>query len=187
MMKEEAARQEARPIDFGEWIASLEIKVEFSTPSTEEEKARVVQVSNRTNQFNFTTERLNSFPTEPVETSIVHVTDKYGDYGIAGVMLFSIEGTRLTLINFMMSCRVLGRGVEQRMMAWLGETAVKRGCDKVKINFTPTVRNVPAKKFLNEYSLMPDGGASLAAADFSAETVRDIGARCRAYVSYVVY
>ena len=39
-MKAEAARQEARPIDFGEWIASLEIKVEFSTPSTEEEKAR---------------------------------------------------------------------------------------------------------------------------------------------------
>ena len=49
-------------------------------------------------------------------------------------MLFSVEGTTLLLNNFMMSCRVLGRGVEQRMMAWLGETAAQRGCDKAQIN-----------------------------------------------------
>ena len=51
---------------------------------------RAVQLSQRTNQFNFTTERLTAFPAAPVEVLVAKVSDKYGDYGIVGVIIFQV-------------------------------------------------------------------------------------------------
>ena len=158
-MHHEAARQGARPLDFGEWISSLRITIGFEAPTSDDDRARVVQMAARTNQFNFTTERLAAFPPPPVQVAIVRVADRYGDYGVVGTMIYRIDGQTLALENFMMSCRVLGRGVEQAMMAWIGACALKAGCTSVRLTFIATERNVPARHFLSDYGLLPaDGG-----------------------------
>jgi len=66
-----------------------------------------------------------------------------------------VAGAELKLHNFMMSCRVLGRGVEQQMMARVGKEAQQRGCSTVVITFKETPRNEPAKRFLSENELLP--------------------------------
>lgn len=53
-----------------------------------EEVPRVIQMSKKINQFNFTTLRLSSIP-EGVEVQTTHVSDKYGDYGLVGAAIFS--------------------------------------------------------------------------------------------------
>ncbi|MEP6601949.1 MAG: phosphopantetheine-binding protein, partial [Nitrospirota bacterium] len=69
-------------------------------------------------------------------------------YGLTGVMLFQTGSGRLTVDTFLLSCRALGRGVEHRMLAALGETAQSRGLTEVQIAFLPTARNKPALIFL---------------------------------------
>ena len=141
----------------------------FTTPQGAEERARVVQLSSRTNQFNFLSEkRLRAFPEPPAEVTLVTVVDKYGDYGAVGVLVVTEECVHplearptLTLDHFVMSCRVPGRGVEQAM-SWVGALAVARGCATVVVLFDPTERNLPARQFSSAHGILPGDGRSLA-------------------------
>ena len=63
----------------------------------------------------------------------------------------------LRVDTFLLSCRALGRGVEHRMVARLGEIALERGLETVEIPFVPGQRNRPAALFL-ESLCAPDGG-----------------------------
>ncbi len=82
------------------------------------------------------------------ECYIVQVSDRFGDYGIVGVLIFSQNQQDLILDTFLLSCRVLGRGVEHRVMAWLGALAVERGMPFVTAAFEATTKNLPARQFL---------------------------------------
>ena len=90
---------------FGEYIESLKVEVLIAPPADTKEQERVVQLSVRTNQFNFVGEagRLAGFPTAPLEVLVAHVKDRYGDYGLVGVMIFEeVKEVELRLHNFMM-------------------------------------------------------------------------------------
>jgi FkbH-like protein len=150
--------QRSKTATFGEYIASLNVQVTLTPCADRLEEERVVQLSQRTNQFNLTTERLDAFPAPPQEVLVAKVSDKYGDYGIIGVIIFQVAGSELKLHNLMMSCRVLGRGVEQQMMSHIGRLAQQKGCTAVVIAFKETPRNEPAKHFLSENKLLPLGG-----------------------------
>ena len=177
-MTEKTRRSErAAATSFADYIKSLKIKIEISACASADEMERVVQLANRTNQFNFTTERIQNFPAEPLEVVVARVSDKHGDYGLVGVLIFDAasDADVLTLSNFMMSCRVLGRGVEQRMMAKLGEIAKEHGKKSIAIKIVPTEKNVPARNFLSAFKLMPEGGSEAAAsAIFDADKVANV-------------
>ena len=70
-------------------------------------------------------------------SQIVRVDDKYGEYGLVGVLFHHVaeEEDTLVLDNLLMSCRVLGRGVEHRMIAELGNVALSKGASKVEMRF----------------------------------------------------
>ena len=182
MVREEAARQNgAKALDFGAWIASLELRVSFTTPQGAEERARVVQLSSRTNQFNFSEKRLRAFPEPPAEVTLVTVVDKYGDYGAVGVLVVTESRDHplearptLRLDHFVMSCRVLGRGVEQAMMSWVGALAVARGCATVVVRFDPTERNLPARQFLSAHGILPGDGRTPATRAYDAPRIAAI-------------
>ena len=178
VVTEKTRRSErAAATSFADYIKSLKIKIDISACASTEERERVVQLANRTNQFNFTTERIQNFPAEPLEVAVARVKDKHGDYGLVGVLIFDAtsDADVLTLSNFMMSCRVLGRGVEQRMMAKLGEIAKERGKKSVAVKIAPTEKNVPARNFLAAFELMPEGGAEAASsAVFDANKVAQV-------------
>ena len=117
---------------FGDFIRSLELRVDVA-PLDRADLARVLQLTQKTNQFNFTTLRLDSLPAEfDVETT--RVSDRYGDYGLVGATMSRAAGSdTLVLENLLMSCRSLGRGVEAQMLASIGKRALARGLSRVEI------------------------------------------------------
>lgn len=136
-----------------EFIEGLNLEISVKNPSAEE-ISRVSQLTYRTNQFNFTTIRRSEdeikdlLQKDGFECKVCRVKDRFGNYGLVGVMLYQKLPDSLILDSFMLSCRVLGRGVEHRMLKYLGEAAKSSGIETVQINFKKTEKNLPALNFL---------------------------------------
>lgn len=135
-----------------EFLTRLELKIEISQPSPSQ-LARVSQLTQRTNQFNFTTIRRSEAEVEQLsqlgrECRIVQVSDRFGDYGLVGAMIFAADSDALNIDTFLLSCRVLGRGVEHQMLNHLGEIARERHLTWVNAPYIPTKKNLPALNFL---------------------------------------
>ena len=149
----ERVRAERQSASLEEFLASLNLRVHI-TPMQEDQISRVAQLTERTNQMNFTTIRrsesriLGLMRSEGYECLTVDVSDRFGGYGLTGVMLFRSIPNALSVDTFLLSCRALGRGVEHRMLARLGEIAAARGLAEVEIPFVPTPRNRPAGALL---------------------------------------
>jgi FkbH-like protein len=143
-----------------EFLTSLRIEIQLA-PVTESELPRVVQLMQRTTQFNLTgvlhTEQ--SLISTLVEGShqcwTVRVQDIFGDYGLVGVILFGTTHEALNVEAFLLSCRALGRGVEDRMVEKLKECAREQGVDRIAVPFVPTARNRPALEFLQRLCGVP--------------------------------
>ncbi len=154
MYQQEAERarfQRAAPT-IGEFLAGLDLRVTIAPPSAEQ-VARVAQLTQRTSQFNFTTVRRNEgevrgLGQSGLECRIVEVRDRFGDYGLVGVMIFGVRGETLLVDTFLLSCRVLGRGVEHRMLRELGGFAQARNLARVTAPIHFTRKNQPARDFL---------------------------------------
>jgi acyl carrier protein len=149
----ERARLEKQAKTLEEFIHSLQLQVRISELRPEA-LARAAQLTQRTNQMNFTTIRRGEAEIQALVSSgaaeclTVEVTDRFGSYGLTGLTIFRAGIEALLVDTFLLSCRVLGRGVEHRLLAKLGEIAVSRGLLRVEIPFVPTPRNQPALMFL---------------------------------------
>ncbi len=160
-----AERQRAARLagSLAEFIAGINLRVRIAAPGASE-LARVAQLTQRTNQMNtggrrYTEAELRArLEAGEIECLAVDVSDRFGDYGLVGVILYRAEGTTLHLETLLLSCRALGRGVEHRMLAHLGKLAVGRGLDAVEIAFTRTSRNTPARAFLESLGVGCEGG-----------------------------
>jgi len=132
-----------------EFLASLELEIEIA-PVRPEDIARVAQLTQRTNQMNTSLVRMTEAEVRafPGECLTVRVRDRFGDYGLTGAMLFHAANGTLVVDAFMLSCRALGRGVEHRMLARLGEIAAARGLQTLDVTFVAGKRNQPAAAFL---------------------------------------
>lgn len=137
------------------FYATLQLQVSVESV-TEETLERAAQLTQRTNQFNCSTRRRNvaelqQLQAEGMELYTVAVSDRFGDYGITGLVALRPEASRLAVDTLLLSCRVLGRGVEHAVARWLGERA---GGMEVEIAFAHTAKNAPAAEFLR--SLAPE-------------------------------
>ena len=144
-------REEAPTLE--SFLVGLQLKIGIES-LTPEQLPRVSQLTQRTNQFNCTTlRRTESQIQQPwsageLECLTVTVSDRFGDYGLVGVMMFRTNPEALSIDTFLLSCRVLGRGVEHDMLRRLGEVAVSRGISRVDIQFVPSKKNSPALSFM---------------------------------------
>jgi FkbH-like protein/FkbM family methyltransferase len=140
-------------LTFGAFYAGLGLQVRVNGAAAHH-LGRVAQLTQRTNQFNFTTlkrheaELQELLRSKILEGFIVEVSDRFGDYGLVGSMLFRCLPEAMVVDTFVLSCRALGKGVEHRMLSWLGQTAIERGLQHVMIPFLPTGKNRPALDFL---------------------------------------
>ena len=153
MYRENVARRalEQSSSDIEQFLATLDMKIDIATP-VDNEWPRLEQLTQRTNQFNFTTRRrsaseLQSLLQTGASVLRVRVADRFGDYGIVGLVVADEDGTALRADTFLLSCRVLGRGVEHAMLRALGEIAQSAGLTEVVLLHVPTARNVPARAF----------------------------------------
>jgi FkbH-like protein len=153
MYRENAARQEleASTTDIAEFVASLELVIDIAPPE-EGDWPRLAQLTQRTNQFNFTTIRrtepeMRAFHAEGSVVLRVNVRDRFGDYGLVGLVAAVDYADSLTIDTLLLSCRVLGRGVEHAMLRHLGELAKERKKSFVILPYSPTAKNEPARAF----------------------------------------
>ncbi|MBK8552369.1 MAG: amino acid adenylation domain-containing protein [Ignavibacteria bacterium] len=163
MYKTEKQRKEEEN-KFGtldDFLKSLEIKVDIREVS-QKEIERAVQLSMRTNQFNLngvrkTTEEIaEAINDENHFSRIIEVKDRFGEYGIVGLVLAKEADNALILETFLLSCRVLGRNVEGIILSELQNHCMKRGLDTITALFKQTAKNKPFQEFLSEHDWIHD-------------------------------
>lgn len=135
-----------------DFISGLNLQIQIDSVSAET-IPRVAQLTQRTNQFNTTTLRRTEAEVTALEHAGTHcfcvrVSDRFGDYGLVGVMTCRAADV-LEVDSLMLSCRVLGRGVEHAMVRYLGELARARGVQAVVLPVVTSARNQPVLTFLD--------------------------------------
>ena len=154
----ERGRAEKQAASLEEFLESLQLDVRIA-PMAADELPRVAQLTERTNQMNFTAVRRAESEIQALlegsdaEVLAVHVSDRFGSYGLTGVMIYRTQPEALVVDSFLLSCRVLGRGVEHRMLAALGRAARQKGLPMVEVPFVRAPRNMPALLFLESVGL----------------------------------
>jgi len=166
---------------FDDFLAGLNLEVDIAPP-TAEQIPRIAQLTQRTNQFNTTTLRLDEIQLGRLLESgtaclAISVRDRFGDYGLVGALFIREEALSLSVDALLLSCRVLGRGVEHRILAHLGTLALAKKAGHVSIRFMPSARNQPAADFLNRIgnsyrAELPSGGHVFNIPSTSAVTAR---------------
>lgn len=112
------------------FLASLGVRLSVSAV-TENNRARVLQLLQKTNQFNVTTRRhgddeLGALLVAGAVVGVFSYTDKFGPQGIIGLVVLKIQETAAAIDTWAMSCRVINRGVEEAMFRWIREKASDR-------------------------------------------------------------
>ncbi|UMP06807.1 HAD family hydrolase [Amycolatopsis sp. EV170708-02-1] len=125
---------------------------------------RVAQLTQRTNRFNLTADRLDTAAVleliagQDTEVIAVRCTDRFGEYGTIGAIFTRRRGPVLHIDNFVLSCRVLARDVETACLRAILRQAARAGATKVTAAFRLTGMNDKVKDFypLNGFTADPD-------------------------------
>lgn len=164
---------------FGDFLAKLELQVDI-VPAEGDNLLRLAQLSQRTNQFNNSGVRydetgLRHALAGGLQALAISVRDRFGDYGLVGALCYRIVDSVLHIESFLLSCRVLGRGVEHRMLAELAGSASEHGFESVYIGFNKLPRNQPFRRFLTSLDgiFNEDGTAFVLTAAAAASTCFD--------------
>lgn len=141
-------KQEMREsLNLDDYIAKLEMVVDIHRMHNSELE-RVVQLINKTNQFNVTTKRYTQAEIETIANDqndkiyVVYSSDKYGDSGLISVIILKSNEEEVLIDTFLMSCRVMGRKLEDVIINELVETCKGK---MLVAEYIPTAKNAPVK------------------------------------------
>ena len=160
MYSEQRKRNEhkGKHTDINDYLRKMEMEVSineadsFSIP-------RISQLSLKTNQFNLTTKRYSEQDIEKIvkeggEVYAIKVKDKFGDNGIAGVLILKELDGKMIVDTFLLSCRVIGRRIEESVIAFAISVSKKRKLSKLVGEFISTKKNTPAKDFYKKFGFI---------------------------------
>jgi FkbH-like protein len=164
MYQTERGRKEALELsgDVETWLESLQIEVR-AAPLRRETLARATQLLNKTNQFNLSLRRLDeesywNWAAQNGNASYTfNVVDRFGDFGLTGLVSFSFDGTEARIVDFVMSCRVMGKKVEEALLGYAIARAMTAGADRVVATAVEGPRNQPVKTFFAGKFVSGDG------------------------------
>ena len=149
-----------------DFLASLEVHIRLD-PLDDGNLARAAQLMQKTNQLNTTTRRYNAtqlraLQDDGADVRVVAAGDKFSPTENVGVLIVQwheSESTVARLDSLLLSCRVLGRGIESALLDWIDAEAATRGASRLVADFFPTERNAPAQAMLsdNGFELEDDG------------------------------
>jgi FkbH-like protein len=136
------------------WLKTLDLRIDVE-PLTPTNLERAAQLFNKTNQMNLRTRRMsarelqqwNSHPGNTVVT--FRVKDKLGDYGLVGIgsVVVNREARTAAIEDFLLSCRAMGRRVEEAMLSTLASISLRSGADEMNARYIETPRNKPCLRF----------------------------------------
>jgi len=165
MMRAERDREVlGTQISHSDFLRALDLKIDLFRAKTED-LGRITQLINKTNQYNLTTIRRTLDEVRALAASdawrlyAFRVTDKFGEYGLVGVIIAQVSDDRRcwTLDSVMMSCRVLGRGVEAALIGGLADDARAEGAVEFVGLYIPTAKNAICKSFLPDQGFTQTG------------------------------
>ena len=148
-----------------DYLASLKMKVRLGFNDATQLK-RLTQLTQKTNQFNLTTQRYDEQRMEECILAddwwVAHfsLTDIFGDSGVVGLALFYLPSPGQAELNtFLMSCRVIGRNAETAFLHALLRRLAEQGVARVVAEYLPTPKNALVANFLPEqgFEKRPDG------------------------------
>ena len=138
--------------DLEEWLKSIDIKVKCEELNSENLQ-RILQLLNKTNQMNLLTARYTekelldrSFDNSHF-TYAFSVKDNFGDAGLTGVIGLQVKEDTLIFTDFVLSCRVIGRKIEETMLSVAINLARKLNLKFVEAKYIPTEKNKPCFYF----------------------------------------
>lgn len=152
--------------DIAGYLRALEMQL-HEAPFDEQGLQRIVQLNNKTNQFNLTTLRysesdvLARMHDPKTITMQLRLSDTYGDNGVIGLVV----GTRgpageLDIETWLMSCRVLGRNVEQATLNILAQRALTAGYTTLRGIYRPTAKNSMVRQHYASLGFLHSGATS---------------------------
>ena len=158
--KQKAAAESARA-QFSsqeEYLASLQLRVVLARDAAES-VPRISELSQKSNQFNLTTRRYTAaeitLAMESPDRTVyaLSVSDRFGPAGLTGVAVVGYEEGVARVEAFLMSCRVIGRGVEFAIWPSLARDAAARGCTQVRASYIRTAKNKLVETFYERLGL----------------------------------
>lgn len=146
------AREQASFADYGAYLQSLQMTAQIR-PFEPLYLARIAQLTNKSNQFNLTTQRFTQAQLEQLAADGRYLTlygrlqDKFGDNGLVTVVIGEKEEKKLHLRLWLMSCRVLKRDMEFAMMDEVVRQCREAGITEIFGYYYPTAKNAMVKEF----------------------------------------
>ena len=152
LANEQRNRMQKNFVDYGDYLRSLEMKAQIGAfdPAY---FSRIAQLTNKSNQFNLTTHRYSQSEIEQIAVHPQYLTlcgrlaDKFGDNGVVSIVIGRKEKDVLHIELWLMSCRVLKRGMEYAMMDTLVKQCRDCGIRQIYGYFYPTAKNAMVKDF----------------------------------------
>ncbi|MFR9772533.1 HAD-IIIC family phosphatase [Nocardia sp. SC052] len=134
-------------VDFAQFLDQLDLEVTVE-PLSDHGLTRAVQLVRRTSQFALgaSTDQDVDRWREDGEVWTAAACDRFGDYGTIAVLAVHTDATALWVRGWHLSCRALGRGVEERLLGWLADRAAALDRATVRMTVHRTARNVPARR-----------------------------------------
>jgi len=135
-----------------EWLQTLDIQVKVE-PLSAATSVRASQLLNKTNQLNLTTRRLTESELmswaehRDHDFWVVSVADRFGDAGLTGLLGLEYDGAVAKVVDFVLSCRVMGRKVEETLVHVAVAAARARAATHVRAHYLPTAKNKPCLTF----------------------------------------
>jgi FkbH-like protein len=135
-----------------EWLTRLAIRVQVEElhPANLQ---RATQLLNKTNQMNLSTRRMSEAELmawageKHHKLWTVRVSDKFGDAGLTGIVSLDIQDRNAQITDFILSCRVLGRKIEETMLSTAIHYAQALGVEDVVARYIATSKNKPCLDF----------------------------------------
>ncbi|WP_158748497.1 HAD family hydrolase [Acidobacterium sp. S8] len=165
MYRAERGRKEALDLsgDVENWLNSLQIKVQ-AAPLCRDSLPRAAQLLNKTNQFNLSLRRLDEkslwdWAEQPSNAAYTFdVSDRFGNFGLTGLASLSLTGSEARIVDFVMSCRVMGKKVEEALLGYTLAQAKAAGAERIMAPPVDGPRNGPAKDFFaSKFSSVESG------------------------------
>ena len=153
-----------------EWLKDLNIRVQAQELANEH-LPRAAQLLNRTNQMNLSTRRMTESDLKDWARAAdrkvwtFRVSDKFGDSGLTGLVSIEAGKEEGEIVDFVLSCRVIGRKVEETMLHTVIGFARSSGLKTVRARHFPTAKNKPCLEFWRKSGFRHDESSDVFAWD----------------------
>jgi FkbH-like protein len=148
-----------------DYLRQLRVQVLVATAESSQ-ASRLSQLTLRTNQFNLSTERLQPPDVQKLIDDpgalvlAIRAADRFGDNGLIGAIFTQCDGDLVQIDNFLLSCRVFSRGVEQAALHALLSHCLSNGARSVAATYRKTPKNINVRRFFpdNGFHTVDDDG-----------------------------